>query len=211
MGGNVRLEASACPSAAVLLRGAPKSQVLAAPQEGAQRWRLGVRERAWRGAEHVGTRRQRTRLPRLRFGQLPSGACTIARLPRVDHDDRQASRRPRGRGGAFSAPGGFQHHQGGVERLQPFHEQRDSTGLVGDGPPRSGGAHGNIPLGLRHINPHTTRHVNPKNSYVPALAETGSRAPDTWTGLRSPGRDDPRSAPVSADQGSIGLSRPGTG
>jgi hypothetical protein len=47
-------------------------------------------------------------------------------------------------------------------------------------------------------------------NYGNPLADTGSRAPDNCTGLRSPGRDDPRSAPVSADQGSIGLSRPAT-
>jgi hypothetical protein len=35
----------------------------------------------------------------------------------------------------------------------------------------------------------------------PALAETGSLAPDNCTGLRSPGRDDPGSAPVFVDQG----------
>jgi hypothetical protein len=65
--------------------------------------------------------------------------------------------------------------------------------------------------GFRDINPHKARHVNHKNSCLPALADTGSMAPDNCTGLRSPGRDDPRSAPVSVDQGSIGLSRPGTG
>ena len=61
----------------------------------------------------------------------------------------------------------------------------------------------------RDINPHKARHVNHKNSCLPALAETGSMAPNHGSGSGRPGRDDPRSAPVSVDQGSIGLSRPG--
>ena len=155
--------------------------------------------------------RQRARLQRLRRGQRPGGARTIARLPRVDDDHGATSRRQRRRGGPLQAPSGFQHHQGGVEGLPLFYERRDSIGIVRHGPPLSGGAHRHIPLGFRDINPSKARHVTQRNSCLPALAETGSMAPDHWTGLRSPRRDDPRSAPVSADQGSIGLSRPGTG
>ena len=62
----------------------------------------------------------------------------------------------------------------------------------------------------RHINTHKARHVNHRNSCLPDLAETGSMAPNNCTGSGSPGRDDPRSAPVSTDPGSIGLSRPGS-
>ena len=76
--------------------------------------------------------------------------------------------------------------------------------------PLPGGAHRHIQLGFRDINAHKTRHVNHRTSCQPDLADTGSKAPDNCTGLRSPGRDDPRSAPVSTDQGSIGLSRPGS-
>src|SRR5882672_250254 len=49
-----------------------------------------------------------------------------------------------------------------------------------------------------------------RHSCRPDLADTGSRAPNNCTGSGRPGRDDPRDAPVSADQGSTGLSRPGT-
>jgi hypothetical protein len=49
-----------------------------------------------------------------------------------------------------------------------------------------------------------------RNSCRPDRAETGSMAPHTCAGLGRPGRDDPRAAPVSAGQGSIGLSRPGS-
>jgi hypothetical protein len=97
------------------------------------------------------------------------------------------------------------------EGLPLCHERRDASGSVRHGPPRAGGAHRPIQRGLRDLHPQKARHVHPTNSGLPVLAETGSRAPDTWTGLRSPGRGDPHSAPVSADQGSIGLSRPGTG
>jgi hypothetical protein len=45
---------------------------------------------------------------------------------------------------------------------------------------------------------------------IVAVCDTRSMAPDHWTSLRRPGRDDPRAASVAADQGCIGLSRPGT-
>ena len=145
--------------------------------------------------------RQRARIQRIGLGQLPGGARAIPGLPRVDDDDRQARHGQRGRGGPLEATGGFQHHQGGVEALQPFHQRHDSIGIVGNGPPLPSGAQRNSQLGFRDLNPHKARHVTQTNSCLPALADTGSRAPDNCTGLRSPGRDDPRSAPVSADQG----------
>jgi hypothetical protein len=49
-----------------------------------------------------------------------------------------------------------------------------------------------------------------RNFCLPGLANTGAVAPDNGTGVGRPGRDAPRAAPVSADPGSIGLSRPGT-
>ena len=98
----------------------------------------------------------------------------------------------------------------GVEGLEPVHERRDAPGIVGDSPALPGGAQGSIPLGFRHIHTPKARHVNQRHSCLPDLAETGSMAPNNGTGSGSPGRDDPRYAPVSADQGSIGLSRPGS-
>src|SRR5205814_3340096 len=86
----------------------------------------------------------------------------------------------------------------------------DATGIVGDRPARPGGAQGHVPLAFRNVNPHKARHVHQRHACRPDLAETGSMAPHTCTGSGSPGRDDPRAAPVSTDQGSIGLSRPGT-
>ena len=75
-------------------------------------------------------------------------------------DDGQARRGQRGRGGPLQAAGGFQHNQGGVEGLQPFHERHDSTGIVRDGPALPGGAHGNIQLGFGDINTDKAWHVN---------------------------------------------------
>jgi hypothetical protein len=75
-----------------------------------------------------------------------------------------------------------------MEGLQPCHAYDHSTGIMRDGPPLPGGAHRHIPLGFRDIKAYTTRHVNQRNSCLPALAATGSRAPDNGTGLRSPGR-----------------------
>src|SRR5262245_9403510 len=96
-----------------------------------------------------------------------------------------------------------------MEGLHPVHERRYPAGIVGDGPPLSRGAQSNVQLGFGHINTDKTWHVTHTNSCLPDLAHTGSMAPDNWTGSGSPGRDDPRYAPVSLDQGSIGLSRPG--
>ena len=154
------VEAPARPREAVLLRGPHADQLLAAPQEGAQLLRLGVRQRPGRRADHVGKMRQRAGIQRIRLGQLPRGTRKIARLPRVDHDDGQARRGQRRRGGPLQAAGGFQHNQGGVEGLQPFHERHDSTGIVRDGPALPGGAQRNIQLGFRHINTHKAWHVN---------------------------------------------------
>ena len=142
---------------------------------------------------------------------MPGGTRKIARLPRVDDDDGEAGRGQRSRGGPLQAPGSFQHNQRGVEGLQLFYERHDATGIVRDGPPLPGGAHRNIPLRFCDINPHTAWHVTQRPSCLPDLAQTGSMAPNNCPGLGSPGRDDPRSAPVSVDQGYIGLSRPGTG
>ena len=79
-------------------------------------------------------------IQRIGLGHWPGGARDIPGLPRVDDHDRQARRRPCGRGGTLQAPGGFQHSQGGVEGLQPVHERRDATGIVGDSPALPGGA-----------------------------------------------------------------------
>jgi hypothetical protein len=87
----------------------------------------------------------------------------------------------------------------GGEGLQPFHERDDAIGIVRHGPTRAGGTHGHISLGFGDIKPNNTGYVNHRNSCRPALAETGSTAPHNGTGLRSPGRDAPRSAPVSTD------------
>ena len=145
--------------------------------------------------------REDTGIQRIGLGQLPGGAREIPGLPRVDDHDGQARRRQRGRGGTLQATSGFQHNQGGVEGLQPVHERRDSTGIVGDGPPLPGGAQGNVQLGFGNINTDKAWHVTHTNSCLPNLANTGSMAPNNCTGLRSPGRDDPRYAPVSVDQG----------
>jgi hypothetical protein len=87
--------------------------------------------------------------------------------------------------------------------------RRRPAGIVGDGPPLPRGAQRHGQPGFGHLNPDTTWHVTPTHSCLPDLAHTGSMAPDNCTGSGSPGRDDPRDAPVSLDQGSIGLSRPG--
>jgi hypothetical protein len=94
--------------------------------------------------------------------------------------------------------------------LELLHECGHSAGLIGDSPSLPRGAQGNIELGFGTINPHKAGHVTHTNSCQPDLADTGSMAPNNCTGLGSPGRDDPCYAPASADQGSIGLSRPGT-
>ncbi len=209
-GGHSLREALARPRQAVLRRSPPDDPWLAAPKEGAQLWRLSVGPRARRRADHGGTRRPRACLQRIGRGPWPGGARDIPGVPRGDTNDRQARRRQGGRSGTLQAPGGFQHSQGRVEGLQPVHERHAATGIVGDRPALPGGASGHIPLGFRHINTPKAWHGPPTPSCPPALAETGSMAPNHGTGSGSPGRDDPRSAPVSLDQGSIGLSRPGS-
>ena len=102
--------------------------------------RLGVGQWPRRRADHVGNMRQGACIQRIGLGQLPGGACKIPGVPRVDDHDRQACRRQGGRGGTLQAPGGFQHDQGGLEGLQPVHERRDATGIVGDSPALPGGA-----------------------------------------------------------------------
>ena len=104
--------------------------------------------------------RQPARIQRIRLGQLASGARKIPHLPRVDHDDGQARRGQRGRGGPLQAARGFQHNQGGAEGLHLFHELHNATSIVGDGPPYPGGAHGNIQLGFGHINTNKAGRVN---------------------------------------------------
>jgi len=201
MGVKVRLDTPARPREAVLLRRAPGDQWLAAPKEGAPCVRLGVRQRAGRWTPRSGTRRQRAGLSRLRLRQWPGGACTSARWARVDHDDRPARRGQRDWRRTRQAPGGFQHHEGRVLGVPPFHAHRDALRLVGDRPARSSGTQGNVSRGLGHLDTDKAGWITPWHSGLPALAETGSMAPDNWTGLRRPGRDDPCSAPVSVDPG----------
>ena len=131
---------------------------------------------------------------RRRLGPRPRGTRTIARLPR-----------------GHQAAGGFPPHQGGVESVPPVHARHDAIGVVRHGPARASGAHRHGPLGCGPLNPTPTGPVTPAHACRPALAETGSRAPDTWTSSGSPARDAPRAAPVSTDQDALGLSRPGTG
>ena len=133
--------------------------------------------------------------------QLARGPGKIAGLPRVHDDHGKACRGQGARHRALQATGGFEYNQGGVEGLQPVHERRHLAGIVGDGPAFPRGAQGNVQLGFGHINPYKTWHVTHTNSCPPDLADTGSMAPDNCTGSGSPGRDDPRYAPVSADQG----------
>ena len=202
-------KALACPRQAVLCCGPHDDQWLAAPQKGTQLLRLGVGQRSGCRADHVGTVGQGAGIQRLRFRQLARGPGTIAGLPRVDHDDREAAAAkalvtsapgprwlpaPSGWGGG-SAPG---------PRASPprwHHWRRPSA-------PQRGARQ--CPTGL-------WPRQSPDNT-GPALLRTPVRP--TWrdglngtrhgTGSGSPARDDPRSAPVSVDQGSIGLSRPGT-
>jgi len=98
----------------------------------------------------------------------------------------------------------------GGEGLEPLHARRHLAGLVGDGPAVPSGAQGHVPLGFGHSHPAQTWQGTHPHSWPPALAETGARAPHNCPGSGRPGRDDPRDAPVSAAQGSTGLSRPGT-
>ena len=199
MGLNVLREARARPRQAVLLRRPHADQLLAAPQEGAQLLRLGVRQRSGRRADHVGKVGQGTGIQRIRFGQLARGPGKIPDLTRV-HDDHRQTRRGQGAGHrALQAARGFQHDQGGLEGLEPVHERRHPARIVRDGPALPGGAQGNIPLGFGHINTNKAWHVTHTHSCLPDLADTGSMAPNNCTGSGSPGRDDPRSAPVSGD------------
>ena len=128
--------------------------------------------------------------------------CPVARAKsRAGRGLTTTTGRPAAANAAVAArsrpPVAFQHDQRGVEGPQPVHERRDATGIVGDSPALPRGTQGNIELGFRNINTHKTRHVNHRNSCLPDLADTGSMAPNNCTGSGSPGRDDPRSAPVS--------------
>ena len=142
------------PARRLLLRGPHDDQLLAAPQEGAQLLRLGVRQRPRCRADHVGKVGQGAGVQRIRLGQLARGSRKIPGLPRIDDDHGQARRSQGARHRALQAAGGFQHDQGGVEGLEPVHERRDPAGIVGDGPALPGGAQGNIELGFGHINTH---------------------------------------------------------
>jgi len=209
--GRTRLrEARARPRQAVLRRGPQDDQLVAASQEGAQRLRLGVGPRPGRRADHGGTGGPGPGIPRLCVRQLARGPGTIPDLTRGPDDHGEACRGHGTGHRALQAAGGFQHHARGVEGLHPVHERRHPAGLVRDGPPCPSGAQGHVPLGCGHLQTATAWHVTPPHACPPDRAQTGALAPHTWTGSGSPGRDDPRSAPVSVDQGSIGLSRPGT-
>jgi hypothetical protein len=193
----------------VLFRRPPADQWLATPEEGAPLVRLGVGPWARRRTDHVGTVGQGARVQRLRFRELPRGPGTIPDLTWV-HDHHGQTRRGEGAGHrAFQTARGCEHHEGRFAGLDPVHEQRHPAGIVRDGPPLPGGASGNIPLGFGHIKTNKAWHVTQTNSCSPDLAQTGSMAPHNGPGSGSPGRDDPRSAPVSVDQGCSGLSRPG--
>ena len=103
MGLDVLCQALARPREAVLFCGPHADQLLAAPQEGAQRLRLGVGQWPGRRADHVGKVGQRAGIQGIRLGQLPRGARKIARLPRVHNDDGEARRRQRRRGDPLQA------------------------------------------------------------------------------------------------------------
>ena len=197
MGRNILREALARPHEAILIRGPQADQWLAAPQESAQFLRLGVGQRARRRADHVSQVSQGPGIQRLCFGELARRPGTIPDLTRVHDDDGQA-RRGKGAGHrTLQTTGGFQHHEGRGEGLHPVHERRHPAGIVRDGPPLPRGTQGNVQLGLGHINTEKAWDVTPTHSCPPDLAHTGSMAPGNCPGSRSPGRDDPRDAPVS--------------
>jgi hypothetical protein len=201
MGLDVLCQAPARPREAVLFRGPHTDQLLAAAQKGAELLRLGVGQWPGRRADHVSTVGQGAGIQRIRCGQLACRAGKITDLPRV-HDDHGEARCGQGaRHGALQTARSFQDNQGGMESLELVHEPRHPTGIVGNGPPRSRGAHGNVQLGFGHIKTDKAGHVNQRNSCRPDLAATGSLAPNNWTGSGSPGRDDPCYAPTSVDQG----------
>ena len=212
MGRTILREARARPRQAVLLRGPHDDQWLAAPQKGAQLLRLGVGQRPGRRADHVGTVGQGPGIQRLRFGQLARGPGNNrgpdagarrprAGLPRPRHSVTARSRPP-------VASSTIRVGWRGCTRSTSVATPLASLGTAHRSPE---GRRAMSNWALATSIPTKHGHVTPTHSCLPDLAHTGSMAPDNCTGSGSPGRDDPRSAPVSADQGSIGLSRPGTG
>ena len=89
--------------------------------------------------------------------------------------------------------------EGRLEGLDPVHEGQQP--LASFGTIHRSQRQGQCPIGLSPHQSLQNEHALITNSCPPDLANTGSMAPDNCTGSGSPERDDPRYAPVSADQG----------
>ena len=171
--------------------------LLAAPQESAQLLRLGVRQRAGVG-----------RITSAKWARArASNASVLANWPVA----RAKSRACRGFTTTTGRPAAAKALVAARSRPPWLLAQSGWGGGPAPGPRASlprwhrwgrptalqRGA-GNVQLGFGHINTDKTWHVTHTNSCLPDLAHTGSMAPDNCTGSGSPGRDDPRHAPVSA-------------
>ena len=66
---------------------------------------------------------------RIGFGERPGGASEIPDLAGIDDGDRQVGTGQGGRHGGLIAPGGFEDHQRGAQRLQPG-DELDEPGLI---------------------------------------------------------------------------------
>jgi hypothetical protein len=100
---------------------------------------------------------QGPRIEGIRLGQLPGRFGKVARLAGINHRHRETGRRQRRHHGPLIATRGFEHNQGGLYSLEPRHQGGNSGVIVGHGPTFSGGPHGNIELGFRHINTNKKR------------------------------------------------------
>jgi hypothetical protein len=131
-----------------------------------------------------------------------------ARLGRRSADVRRTPCAPECRG-ALLAPRGWVHHQRGRPGLEPRHKGGKRRRIVGHRPAFARGPQGDIAWGFRNSKPHQERREDRTTPHWPSLAACGRCDAGPRFGRCERGRDDPSSAPLSADLRLNGLACPG--
>ena len=87
------------------------------------------------------------------FGQLADGACEVAGLSWVDHDDGQHGREHGRDGVSFVAAGGFEHDALGVDRLELMDQRGVSVRVVVESCDGAVGVGGDVEMGFGDVDP----------------------------------------------------------
>ena len=191
---------------AIPLGGQHLDQLAAPGEQGVERLDRLVGQRPGLRSYPLGKEREDPGVDGVSLGELAGRLGKGSYLAGIDDHQREPHRGQRGHEGRFVATGGFEHDQGGRERLTVGDELADPLLGVGDAAGLAAGQAGELELGLRDINadelhstpPEITARVGPPlqdagalaHATVRALSEGSGATPRLTNGLEDPRRNE---------------------